>query len=526
MTKSKQAMWVTGALVFAILLGLLIQSVASGDVWLPPAKYATEYTLYFGVYDSNSPWRNYETAPAAADIHVFQDGASEAQAANSATDIGRTFSLVLTAGEMTAGVVTVDINDANDPPLYGDETWYIPTFGNASALQAFDLDSATVTPGPNSITATVVDDDAIDASAIATDAIGADEIAAAAIGSSEIATAAIGADEIAADAIGSSEIAAAAIGADEIATDAIGAAEIASAAIAADEIATNAIGAAEIAADAIATSELAATAVAEIVDAVWDELLTGGDHRVKNSSADYLRRAAGGSVDITDLAISTGTAQAGSENTITLAAATIDGGNDNQFQTMPLSIVEGTGVGQSRTILSYNGTTNVATVDKNWGTTPDSTSVYIINAAVGSLFSDSGTAQAGGNTTITLASTASDYDDVYIGSFVYIASGTGNGQTRYVDDYDGTSKVADVNTAWDSNPDGTSVYAVIPSGANVSDQSTILSAADIFDILDQWSSTTSSTVDVNYLDLILIDTGYTQPVTGSVADLSRKKGRF
>ena len=133
MTKSKQALWVTGALIFAILLGLLIQSVASGDVWLPPAKYATEYTLYFGVYDSNSPWRNYETAPAAADIHVFQDGASEAQPSNAVTDLGRTFKLVLTATEMTARVVSVDVNDANATPLYGDETFYIPTYGHNSA---------------------------------------------------------------------------------------------------------------------------------------------------------------------------------------------------------------------------------------------------------------------------------------------------------------------------------------------------------------------------------------------------------
>ena len=133
MTKSKQAMWATRAVFLAILLGLLIQSVAEGDVWLPPAKYATEYTLYFGVYDSNSPWRNYETAPAAADVHVFQDGASEAQASNAVTDLGRTFKLVLTASEMTAAVVTVDVNDAMAEPLFGDETWYIPTYGHDSA---------------------------------------------------------------------------------------------------------------------------------------------------------------------------------------------------------------------------------------------------------------------------------------------------------------------------------------------------------------------------------------------------------
>jgi len=132
MTRSKQAWWVAGAILLGILVGLLCQS-ASGDVWLPPAKYATEYTLYFGVYDSNSPWRNYETAPEANDIHVFQDGASEARAANAVTDIGRSFKIVLTAGEMTARVVTVDINDATAEPAFGDETFYIPTYGHNSA---------------------------------------------------------------------------------------------------------------------------------------------------------------------------------------------------------------------------------------------------------------------------------------------------------------------------------------------------------------------------------------------------------
>ena len=403
MTKSKQALWVTGALVFAILLGLLIQSVAEGDVWLPPAKYATEYTLYFGVYDSNSPWRNYETAPAAADIHVFQDGASEARAANAVTDIGRTFKLVLTAGEMTAAVVTVDINDATATPLYGDETWYIPTYGNASALQAFDLDSATVTPGPNSITATVIDDDAIDASAIAT----------------------------------------AAIGADEIATDAIGAAEIASAAIAADEIATNAIGASEIAADAIAASELAATAIAEIVDATLDELLTGGSHRTKNSVADYIRRAANNGGGGDSIVLEDGTAQAGGDNTITLAA---DASATNDiYGGMLIALMTSTGAPQTRIIVGYVGATKVATVDKNWVINPSATTTYQFMADAGSFYSDQGTAQAGDATTITLASTASAVNDIYNGFFCRIISGTGENQTRTITGYVGATKVATVS---------------------------------------------------------------------------------
>ncbi len=70
-------------------------------------------------------------------------------------------------------------------------------------------------------------------------------------------------------------LAANAITAAKIATDAITAAKIADGAIDAATFAAGAITAAAIAADAIGASELAADAVAEIADAVWDELSTG-----------------------------------------------------------------------------------------------------------------------------------------------------------------------------------------------------------------------------------------------------------
>jgi len=69
----------------------LFATAASATIVYPPVKYGQEVTIYFGLYDSNSPWRNYATAPAAGDVHVFQDGASEARAANAVTDLGRTF---------------------------------------------------------------------------------------------------------------------------------------------------------------------------------------------------------------------------------------------------------------------------------------------------------------------------------------------------------------------------------------------------------------------------------------------------
>lgn len=71
-----------------------------------------------------------------------------------------------------------------------------------------------------------------------------------------------------------------------------------------------------------------------------------------------------------------------------------------------------------------------------------------------------GTAQAGGPSTITLATGASGSDDAYNSKNVTIASGTGAGQVRAIVDYTGSSKVADVDTAWLVEPDNTSVYVV------------------------------------------------------------------
>jgi hypothetical protein len=66
-----------------------------------------------------------------------------------------------------------------------------------------------------------------------------------------------------------------AITAAKIADDAFSSEHFATGALTADAFAANAITASAIAADAIGASELAADAVAEIVDAVWDELSTG-----------------------------------------------------------------------------------------------------------------------------------------------------------------------------------------------------------------------------------------------------------
>lgn len=70
-------------------------------------------------------------------------------------------------------------------------------------------------------------------------------------------------------------------------------------------------------------------------------------------------------------------AQGGSATTITLAAAS--SATDDFYNGSYIRIIDGTGAGQNRTILDYDGSTKVATISTgatDWGTTPDNTSTY------------------------------------------------------------------------------------------------------------------------------------------------------
>lgn len=73
----------------------------------------------------------------------------------------------------------------------------------------------------------------------------------------------------------------------------------------------------------------------------------------------------------------------------------------------------------------------------------------------------SGTAAAGAASTITLDSTADPRDDYYNDQRIFISSGTGSGQIRTISDYVGSTKVATVSAAWDTNPDSTSVFSTL-----------------------------------------------------------------
>lgn len=77
----------------------------------------------------------------------------------------------------------------------------------------------------------------------------------------------------------------------------------------------------------------------------------------------------------------TGTAQAGGSTTsIKLAAAA--SAIDDFYIAKTLNIVSGTGNAQTGEIISYDGTTKIATIAKAWAVAPDATSGYSIGAGV------------------------------------------------------------------------------------------------------------------------------------------------
>lgn len=202
---------------------------------------------------------------------------------------------------------------------------------------------------------------------------------------------------------------------------------------------------------------IASTATsAQLVDDVWDEILSGALHNIAGSAGRRLR-------EIGAYAINSGTAQAGNSHTITLAAtaSAIDGTYNRNL----VVLTDNTGVGQTRTIVDYNGTTKVAIIDRDWRTSPDATTAYQITADNTPLVVDQGIAQAGSATTITLRDYASSVNDVYLCNVVAIIAGAGRGQARLIGAYNGTTKVATIcGDNWVTTPDTTSVYVLMPYG--------------------------------------------------------------
>ena len=170
-----------------------------------------------------------------------------------------------------------------------------------------------------------------------------------------------------------------------------------------------------------------------------------GEHLLTNTYYDSYTR------------LTSGTVAAGAAGTVTLAAGASS--VDDFYKGRAISIISGTGVGQTRVCTAYNGTTKVATISPNWATNPAAAATYYIGLLDASSVPQTGDCFArltgtgavtfasldvSGATTLTGAVTASNAsNDIRVdarklggttqtgrdvGLSVLISSGTGTGQ--------------------------------------------------------------------------------------------------
>tara|TARA_R110000803_G_scaffold115793_5_gene184362 strand:- start:8417 stop:9940 length:1524 start_codon:yes stop_codon:yes gene_type:complete len=264
------------------------------------------------------------------------------------------------------------------------------------------------------------------------------------------------------------------------------------------------------------------TSPATLVDLVWDEILTGATHNVNTSAGKRLRQ-------ITSTIIRADTAQGSGTGTNQIQLDTGASAVDGTYDPSLISIIAGTGDGQSRAILQYNGATKTATLDRDWKVNPDATSEYTIVGTAGSPHVNEGLLQAGTSSSATLNALASASDNVYVGQLLFIRSGTAADQAKIVIAYNGTTKVATVDGTWAVTPDTTSGYTMLPSSP-VMLNSTTQASIDAIEV-DTGTTIPSTlsglatqvsvdTIDTN-VDAILVDTGTTLP--GLIDDLAVKK---
>lgn len=286
-------------------------------------------------------------------------------------------------------------------------------------------------------------------------------------------------------------------------------------AINAAAIATDAIGALELAADAAA--EIAAAigtipTAAQIADQVWDELRA--DHVGAGSMGQYVNtdvvRVNGDATAASNLAamanatvLRINTATAGSASSVTLdagAPAVAQYYRDNF-----VVITAGTGAGQARIITDYSSGRQ-ATVFPTWNTTPTSGSTFVIvghprssinpkqiiddttasgvgkaldniNVLFPILVLRSNACQSATSTTLRLDASAASNTNAYKGALLLITNGSGANQVRRITAYNGTTKDATIDTAWDTTPSGGDAFVIL---ATEGPQSTVVTQdADI-----------------------------------------------
>lgn len=156
----------------------------------------------------------------------------------------------------------------------------------------------------------------------------------------------------------------------------------------------------------------------------------------------------------TAFAMHTGTLQAATSTTVTLAADA--SAADDYYNNRVIEIVNGTGIGQAYEISDYNGTTKVATISETLSIVPDTTSDYVVHLHSGNFQSQSLNVK----NKLKLSSSASTVDDFYNECFLYILCEDGRTEYTQIIDYDGSTQTATIERAILDPPIPDSCYMI------------------------------------------------------------------
>jgi hypothetical protein len=290
------------------------------------AKYGVAQSFYTILLTAGFRTAQVNPTLAAGDVTYSLDGGSFTNLATLPDVLpaaGVQVRIQLAIAELTAKVVTIRFADQTSPAAWDEQYIQINTFGNASAFMPFDLGTSTVAITDASIT------DATFATATYPKALRTATAQAGAAGTITLDASASATDNLY-------------VGCSIKITSGTGAGQ--------------------------SRTILLYTGSSKIayVDRIWSI----------NPSSDSVFVINTGK--LTAEIVNTGVAQAGAALTITLASTA--SASNSYYNASQLTIISGTGLGQTRDIYSYVGSTRIATIKTDWVTNPDSTSVYIIHA--------------------------------------------------------------------------------------------------------------------------------------------------
>lgn len=124
-----------------VLLLLICPISAFADTRL--AKYGVEYVLNFELYETDGINFKINASDTGTDTTIRKDQGADATATNDFVDRGLGYSQTVTATEMQGKEIIVHFTSKLPTKSYLDRGFLLQTYGNASALHAFDLDIAT-----------------------------------------------------------------------------------------------------------------------------------------------------------------------------------------------------------------------------------------------------------------------------------------------------------------------------------------------------------------------------------------------